>query len=285
MKLVIISGRSGSGKSTALHQLEDDGYYCIDNLPAALLPQLVNELMQSNSTEYKLTAACIDARNLSKDLSDFPQLIETLPDSVSVHTLFLDAQSATLIKRFSETRRKHPLSGPKTTLADAIEAERKMLDPIAASANIVIDTTVMNIYQLRAAIKQQLSGHTGAKLSILIQSFGFKNGVPNDADFVFDLRMLPNPHWVKPLRPQSGKEAEVIEFLEKEPEVEKMFSDLKHFLEQWLPSFENQKRSYVTIGIGCTGGRHRSVYMADRLTRELTQRFGNVMARHRDIKR
>ena len=206
MQLVIISGRSGSGKSTALHQLEDEGYYCIDNLPISLLPALVQETSRQDFSHFRGTAVCIDARNAWKDLAGFTDIVDALPDTVHTEILFLDAQDAALMQRFSETRRRHPLSSETTPLADAIAKERLMLGPISSDASLVLDTTQMTIYELRDAIKQRLLKNSSGTMSLLFQSFGFKRGVPADADLVFDVRMLPNPHWVKELRMKSGLE-------------------------------------------------------------------------------
>ena len=214
MQLIIISGRSGSGKSTALNQLEDEGYYCIDNLPVSLLPSLVEKTSSEEFGHFRGTAVCIDARNAWKDLANFGEVMDSLPASVNSEVLFLDAQESALIKRFSETRRKHPLSSDSMPLAEAIDKERQLLEPISSAASLVLDTSQMTIYELRDAVKQRLLGAESGSMSLLIQSFGFKRGIPTDADLVFDVRMLPNPHWVKELRLKNGLDAEVREFLE-----------------------------------------------------------------------
>lgn len=283
MHLIIISGRSGAGKSTALHQLEDEGYYCIDNLPVSLLPALVEETRRAEFSHFKGTAVCIDARNAWKDLANFAQVRDSLPATVDCEILLLEAQDSVLIKRFSETRRRHPLSSGDTPLAEAIERERALLEPIAADAALILDSSQMTIHELRDAIRQRLLGSGSGSMSITIQSFGFKRGVPSDADLVFDVRMLPNPHWVKALRPRTGLEPEVREFLEAQSMTEELYSDIRGFLDRWLPRYRDSNRSYMTIAVGCTGGQHRSVYLADRLYRHYQQQFPEVHLRHREL--
>jgi len=283
MQLVIISGRSGSGKSTALHQLEDEGYYCIDNLPVSLLPALVEETSRQEFRHFRGTAVCIDARNAWKDLANFADILQSLPDSVHSEILYLDAQDAALIKRFSETRRRHPLSSESTPLAEAIDKERLLLGPISSDASLVLDTTQMTIYELRDAIKQRLLKNSTGTMSLLFQSFGFKRGVPADADLVFDVRMLPNPHWVKELRMKSGLEPEVQQFLESQPLAGELYTDIRNYLDTWLPRYRDSNRSYMTVALGCTGGQHRSVYLADRLFRYYRQDYPNIHVRHREL--
>jgi UPF0042 nucleotide-binding protein len=283
MQLVIISGRSGSGKSTALHQLEDEGYYCIDNLPVSLLPALVQETSRQDFSHFRGTAVCIDARNAWKDLADFVDIVDALPDTVHTEILFLDAQDAALMQRFSETRRRHPLSSESIPLADAIAKERLLLGPISSDASLVLDTTQMTIYELRDAIKQRLLKNSSGTMSLLFQSFGFKRGVPADADLVFDVRMLPNPHWVKELRMKSGLESEVQEFLESQPLAGELYHDICAYLDAWLPRYRDSNRSYMTVALGCTGGQHRSVYLADRLFHHYKARFPNIHVRHREL--
>ena len=282
-QLLIISGRSGSGKSTALHQLEDEGYYCIDNLPIALLPALVNELGREEFGHFQGAAVCIDARNAWKDLEDFSTIMDSLPASLDTQILFLDARDNTLIKRFSETRRRHPLSGDGLSLAEAIERERDLLEPIAELASLVLDSSSMTIYELRDAIKQRLLGDTAGTMSIQVQSFGFKRGVPADADLVFDVRMLPNPHWVKGLRLKTGQDEEVQTFLESQEQTGELLADVLSYLDRWLPHYRNSNRSYMTIALGCTGGQHRSVYLAERLYNELKSRYPQIHIRHREL--
>ncbi|MFV8820125.1 RNase adapter RapZ [Haliea sp. E17] len=283
MHLIIISGRSGAGKSTALHQLEDEGYYCIDNLPVSLLPALVEETRREDFAHFKGTAVCIDARNAWKDLADFARVRDSLPAEVRCEILLLEAQDAELIKRFSETRRRHPLSSNDTPLAEAIDLERALLAPIAADAALILDTSQMTIHELRDAIRQRLLGSASGSMSITFQSFGFKRGVPSDADLVFDVRMLPNPHWVKELRQLTGLDQAVRDFLQDQPMTDELHADIRQFLDRWLPRYCDSNRSYMTVAIGCTGGQHRSVYLADRLYQHYRQQFPEVHLRHREL--
>jgi UPF0042 nucleotide-binding protein len=283
MRLIIISGRSGSGKSTALNQLEDEGFYCIDNLPASLLPALVEKTSGDEFHLFQGTAVCIDARNAWKDLKNFRAILESLPSSVDTQVLFLNAQEVTLLQRFGETRRRHPLSTESIPLAEAIDKERGLLEPISASASLVLDTSQMTIYELRDAIKQRLLGTDTGSMSILVQSFGFKRGVPADADLVFDVRMLPNPHWVKELRLKSGLDTEVQEFLESQPMTAELYGDICHYLDNWLPHYREGNRSYLNISLGCTGGQHRSVYLADQLFQHYKKQYPTIHVRHREL--
>lgn len=283
MRLVVVSGRSGSGKSTALHLLEDNGFYCIDNLPAGLLPELAR---QANQTDLKLpkVAISIDARNLASDLQRFPALLRKVRETgIHCDVLFLAATDEVLIKRFSETRRKHPLTSDSQSLAEAIGAELRLLEPIIDLANLKIDTSHLNLYQLRDLLKQRLLGTEGNAPSVLIQSFGFKRGVPVDADLVFDVRCLPNPYWKPDLRPFSGKDQKIRDYLDAAPDVQEMYQDIYQFLHKWLPRYAAGERSYMTIAIGCTGGHHRSVYITERLVQELSVDTPNILIRHRDL--
>ena len=283
MQLIIISGRSGSGKSTALHQLEDEGYYCIDNLPAALLPALIDEVSRGDFNHFQGTAVCIDARNAWQDLENFSAILASLPDAVETRILFLDAQDSTLIKRFSETRRRHPVSSDSMPLAEAIDKERHLLEHIYASASLVLDTSQMTIYELRDTIRQRLLSDATNSMSVLVQSFGFKRGVPADADLVFDVRMLPNPHWVKELRMKTGLDPEVQAFLESQPLTAEFYRDVCHYLDTWLPRYRDSNRSYMTVALGCTGGQHRSVYLAERLYRQYSPLYPALQVRHREL--
>lgn len=280
--LVIISGRSGSGKSTALHQLEDEGFYCIDNLPAALLPALVEEANQSG-VERSGIAVCIDARNAWKDLHRFPELLARLPTGTRVDTLYLDADDATLHKRFSETRRKHPLSDAQTPLAEAIVREREILSPISSVANVSLDTSTSNIHDLRALVRTRLLDNEAGELSILFQSFGFKRGLPADADLVFDARILANPHWQQSLRALDGRDSAVAVFLEAQPSTHEFYTEITGMLDRWLPRYRDNNRSYMTIAIGCTGGQHRSVYLVEQLYRQYSEHYARVHIRHREL--
>jgi RNase adapter protein RapZ len=282
MQLVIISGRSGSGKSSALHLFEDEGFYAIDNLPVALLPELVEHL-HSDDNACRKVAVCIDARNATKDLSRFSALVQGLPASVHTEVLYLDADDHTLIKRFSETRRRHPLSDEHTALPEAIAQEKRWLEPIAMAAGLTLDTSTMNVHELRSTLRARVLGRNAAGLSLLFVSFGYKRGVPVDSDLVFDLRMLPNPHWDPLLRSQTGRDGAVAAFLDQKPEVNEMFDDIFHLLKKWLPKFLAGNRSYVTISLGCTGGQHRSVYMAERFAKAFSSEFKDVQVRHREL--
>ncbi len=283
MKLVIVSGRSGSGKTTALHVLEDAGFYCIDNLPAGLLDRLVEAMLASDSPEHDRVAVSIDARNMSADIARFPEILQSLPDSVAVDVIYLDADNATLIKRFSETRRRHPLSNEKTALQEAVAKEAELLEPIRSSADLSLDTSHQTLHELRDLIKKLVLRENELNMSVLFQSFGYKRGVPVDADLVFDVRCLPNPHWIPALRPHTGQDSEIIDFLEQLEEVHQMFNDVRDFLDTWLPRFESNNRAYMTVAIGCTGGQHRSVYLAERLYRHFRATLNNVQVRHREL--
>lgn len=285
MDLIIISGRSGSGKSTALHQLEDEGYYAIDNLPASLLPTLVRDTGPRLAAPLRGIAVCIDARNAAPDLGIFQQTLDTLPADVRCRVLFLDADEATLIRRFSETRRRHLLTTVSALpLAEAIRQESTLLKPLAAAASLTLDTRAMTIYELRDAIRQHLLGAEAEAMAILLQSFGFKRGIPGDTDLVFDVRMLPNPHWSAELRPLTGRDRTVAAYLESHEITATLFADIAGFIDRWLPAYGQSRRSYLTVALGCTGGQHRSVYMAERLHRHLQVRCGpQVQLRHREL--
>lgn len=285
MKLVIISGRSGSGKSTALQALEDIGFYCIDNLPALLLPSLVQQMSaESNSPPDKI-AVSIDARNLVSNLSQFPEVLHKLRtiNSLDTELIFLDSSEETLLVRYSATRRKHPLSDEYKNLQQSIQSEFTLLSPIINLADLRIDTTRLSIYELRDLVKLRIARRKEQNLSIQFKSFGFKHGVPLDADFVFDVRLLPNPYWVHELRRHTGMDKPVQNFLNSYPEVAEMLGDIKKFLENWLPRFTNANRSYVTIAIGCTGGQHRSVYITESLASHFNQTMEDIHVRHREL--
>ena len=278
-QLVVISGRSGSGKSTALHVLEDLGYYCIDNLPASLIPNLVDR-----SKQQKLSATLavsIDARNSAADLEDFPLAITKIQD-FDVRVIFLDAASPTLIKRFSETRRKHPLSTQEMGLKEALNVESQLLDGLAMMASLKIDTTHMTLHQLRDEVRDRVA-NTTQSTTIMFQSFAFKHGVPVDADFVFDARFLPNPHWIPHLRPLTGLDREVAAFLSEEKEVIGFEQDLITFLETWLPKIIKSNRAYITVCVGCTGGQHRSVYLIERLAARFKAQNHTIQTRHKEL--
>ncbi|TYC57981.1 RNase adapter RapZ [Marinobacter sp. BW6] len=285
MKLIIVSGRSGSGKSTALHVLEDLGFYCIDNLPIGLLFPLTREAAsQTKPGRLGKMAVSIDARNLSGELANFEDIYRRLQETgVTVEIIFLDADEQSLLQRFHATRRKHPLSDDKTSLREAITSEKKLLEPLSKLSDLYVNTTGMSMYELRDMVKQRVVGRKDQELALLFQSFGFKHGVPLDSDYVFDVRCLPNPYWDTSLRKYVGTDQPVIEFLEKEPASRKMIEDLKSFLDTWLPSFADSNRSYMTISIGCTGGQHRSVYVCEQLGEYFRQRYSNVQVRHTEL--
>jgi UPF0042 nucleotide-binding protein len=283
MKLTIISGRSGSGKSTVLHILEDRGYYCIDNLPASLLPALADRISNGDAHLSDI-AVSIDARNISADLQQAPEIISELQArELSTEIIFLDANSQTLLKRFSESRRKHPLSNESTDLREAIDIESALLESISMMANLVIDTSNMSLHQLRDLVKNRLLESSETNMALLFESFGFKNGIPVDADLVYDVRCLPNPYWDTALRSLTGLDADVAKFLDSQDEVQEMVDDIRAYLEKWLPRYESNNRSYITVAVGCTGGQHRSVYMGEKLRRLFSSKIKNVQIRHRDL--
>jgi len=280
--VIIVSGMSGGGKSTALNALEDLGYYCIDNLPGAMLPYFGPQI-SANPELYKKVALGIDARSRESDLQVvLDWMVSLRDDGFYCKLLFITADKAVLIKRFSETRRRHPLTGSNKTLPDAIENESQLLEPLHRNANQVIDSSKTNIHQLRRQVWNFVDrGSSG--LTIVLQSFAFKQGVPQDVDFMFDARILPNPHWQDELRALTGKDEAVRSWLENDQQVLKMTQDIQNFMNTWLPAFKNAQRSYVTIGIGCTGGKHRSVYLAEKLANSLRNEHENVLVHHREM--
>ena len=285
MQLFLISGLSGSGKSVALKTLEDAGFYCVDNLPAEMLSSLVEHLLPAG---YSNIAVSIDVRS-ANSVQRLPELmLQLMQKDLAVHVLFLDAQNDTLVKRFSETRRLHPLNDAASlangkqgrTLPECVAYERELLAEISSIGHH-IDTTELNANALRAWIKQFIKLDR-ARLTLLFESFGFKHGIPLDADLVFDVRCLPNPYYNPVLRPLTGNDAAVIEFLENTPVVQDMFGDIRNFVERWLPCYVADNRSYLTVAIGCTGGQHRSVYLAEKLARHFEQQQ-QVLVRHREL--
>lgn len=283
IRLAVVSGLSGSGKSVALRTLEDLGFYCIDNLPASLLPALAEHALGAGETRYPRLAVGIDARTAASDPDELPRAFSHLVDlGLPPFLLFLDARDEVLLKRFSETRRRHPLGGEGSSLSDAIIRERRVLKSLKQIADVEIETSELNIYQLRRRILEAL-GISASGVSLLFESFAFKRGVPNDADFLFDARALPNPHWEPRLRPFSGRDLAVREYFEQRTEVGEFIDDVERFLKRWLPRFDPTERSYLTVAVGCTGGRHRSVYIAERLQERFRELGGEVLCFHREL--
>jgi RNase adapter protein RapZ len=286
MRLLIVSGLSGSGKSVALHMLEDLGYYCIDNIPAALLKAFISHTVQSSNQMYGRTAVGIDARNTAAEIRLVPALVEELRRSgIDCELIFLTASDDELLRRYAETRRSHPLSRGGTSLREAIDNERQMLEPVVHAADLVVDTSRMGIHDLRYQITQRVDQRQAQRLAVLIESFGFKHGIPGDADFVFDARSLPNPYWDTQLRDLNGLDTPVSEYLAAQPAVQSFIDDVLRFLTPRLPEFLANNRSYLTIAIGCTGGQHRSVYIAEQLAAKLGQDRGSIQVRHSSLQR
>lgn len=281
-RLIIVTGLSGAGKSSALDTLEDLGFYCIDNLPMPLLPALGQELTKISKNNRRI-AVGVDARSEPQYLRKTPELIAQLTEmGFDCEVVFLEANDDILLKRFSETRRKHPLSDTAGTLRESIQLERKLLAPLSDIAGLRIDTRNTNVHQLRRLLKERFAVKGRSNLSLQFQSFGFKRGVPTDTDFVFDVRCLPNPHWQPQLRPLTGRDKPVIEFLESSDSVHRMKQEIASFLESWISAFEQEGRSYLTIAIGCTGGQHRSVYIAEFLGKHFDNGDRSVTVRHRE---
>ena len=284
MKLIILSGLSGAGKSIALHMLEDLGYYCTDNIPAGLLRDFVDQTIRTGEPMFSRTAVGVDARNPSSDIATIPGIVQEICElELNCELIFLQADTDVLIKRYSETRRRHPLSDDRVGLREAIKAERSLLSTICEAADLVIDTTRTTVHELRDLVRKRIDQRGEGRLSLLFQSFGYKHGIPSDADFVFDVRCLPNPYWEPTLRRHNGQDVAVIEFLESHSVVEEMIRDIRGLIERWLPQFQESNRSYLTIAIGCTGGQHRSVYVADQLAGFFQSKINDVMTRHNEI--
>ncbi|MFZ1829775.1 MAG: RNase adapter RapZ [Candidatus Competibacteraceae bacterium] len=285
MRIIVVSGLSGSGKTIALQTLEDLDCYCVDNLPFKLVGPLAQEILNASATLPPTVAIGVDARNFFDELSQFPAMLAELRASgLRVDVLFLQADDEVLLKRYSETRRRHPLDLGNVPLREAIRNERHLLGPVVACADLIIDTSDTNLYQLRELIHARVHNTPYEAMSLLFESFGFKNGVPSDADFMFDVRCLPNPHWEPLLRPLTGRDQPVIDFLTGHAAVMAMTDDVRRFLEVWLPRFETSNRSYLTVAIGCTGGQHRSVFIAEALGRHFNAVRRHVMVRHRELK-
>jgi UPF0042 nucleotide-binding protein len=284
LRLIVVSGLSGSGKSVALHVLEDLGYYCIDNIPAALLKSAVHEVHSGEGPAAELLAVGVDARNRPQDLEALPGLIDDLRElGVRTDIVFLHASDEVLLQRYSETRRRHPLAEHGTELRKAINAEREILTHINNAADLVIDTSRTSVYELADAIRERVGRRKSESLSVLIESFGFKHRIPADADFVFDMRCLPNPYWSTDLRGLTGLDSEVIDFLDAEEAFTAMYEDIVGFLNRWIPRFEDAHRGYLTIAVGCTGGQHRSVHMTEKLAASLREHHEPVLTRHNNL--
>ena len=280
MKRIFVSGRSGSGKTVALRALEDQGFYCVDNIPIGLIPELLNR----TEDQYPELAIGVDARNISATANEFDEIMQFVQRrGKDFQVIFIDANDATLLKRFSETRRRHPLTAEGLSLAEAISEEKKRLESVSQHAHLVIDTTAKTPHELCQTIIKRVIGIEETTLSLQFKSFGFKRGAPTDADFVFDARCLPNPYWELELRAFNGKDKEIVEYLENLPYVQEYFWQLKTFLHTWIPRFEEGNRNYLTVAIGCTGGQHRSVYMVEKLAKYFSSLYQDTQIRHREL--
>lgn len=281
-RVLVLTGMSGGGKTVALRALEDLQFYCVDNLPAALIPALVRAVSSGDDGPSRI-AVGVDVRNRGNDLARMPEVLSQLAgQQIEVELIFLDSSDEMLIKRYSESRRRHPLSTDGKSLADAITRERQLLRPLASIAERVIDTSDLNIHQLRRLITTEIGRDENA-LTLLFESFAYRRGLPVDGDFVFDARCLPNPHWDPALRPLSGKDEAVRRYLEGQPLVQRYLDDVTAYLREWLPRFEGENRGYLTVCIGCTGGRHRSVYLAERLCEAFRSGEIPALSFHREL--
>jgi UPF0042 nucleotide-binding protein len=284
MKLFILTGLSGAGKSIVLDTLEDCGFYCIDNLPITLLDDFVSNVMLQDLATYSKTAIGIDARNHGDSLYAFADKLAYIrTQGIECSVIYMQAEEAVLLKRYSETRRRHPLTNLHLSLKEAIKIEKDMLQAVANSADLIIDTSRTHYHQLRELVRDYVQEDVQQKISIQTQSFGFKYGIPLDADFVFDARCLPNPYWSPALRGLTGKDQAVIDFLQSEAVAMEFFQDISTILERWVPRFEKENRSYLTVAVGCTGGQHRSVFLVDSLARYFQSKAFNVIVRHREL--
>jgi RNase adapter protein RapZ len=286
MRLIIVSGLSGSGKSVALHMLEDIDFYCVDNIPAALLKPFISHTIRGMGDTYPRTAVGLDARNRANEIETIPALVKELRRSnINCEVLYLHAAEEVLLKRYAETRRKHPLVAGDVGLREAIALERKLLEPITDTADWVVDTSNMGVHALRELIRERIDRRRESQLSLMFESFGYKHGIPGDADFVFDVRSLPNPHWETALRNLTGRDQAVINYLAGFAGVRSMLADLTAFLEQRVSEFSQANRSYLTIAIGCTGGQHRSVYIAEQLAEHFRKSHPQVLTRHDSLQK
>jgi RNase adapter protein RapZ len=286
MRLIIVSGLSGSGKSVALHLLEDIDFYCVDNIPAALLKPFISHTVRGTDEVYPRTAVGLDARNRPNEIETIPALVEELRRSgISCEVLYLHASDEVLLKRYAETRRKHPLVSAQVSLREAIASERKLLEPITIAADLVIDTSAMGVHALRERIRERIDRKRDGRLALMFESFGYKHGIPGDADFVFDVRSLPNPFWEPQLRHLTGCDPAVIEFLAGQRSVRSMIAAIAEFLSARIAEFSAANRSYLTIAVGCTGGQHRSVYIAEQLAEHFRQTYPQVLTRHDSLQK
>jgi UPF0042 nucleotide-binding protein len=285
MRLIIVSGLSGSGKSVALHTLEDIDFYCVDNIPAALLKSFISHTVRGQGDTYPRTAVGLDARNRPNEIETVPTLVGELRRSgISCDVLFLHARDEVLLKRYAETRRKHPLVSSEVSLREAIESERRLLEPISSAADWVIDTSNLGVHDLREIVRERIDRRSDGRLSLMFESFGYKHGIPGDADYVFDVRSLPNPYWQTDLRKLNGLDLAVVDYLSSHPSVRTMIEDLTAFLEKRVREFAQGNRSYLTVAVGCTGGQHRSVFIAEKLAEHFRKTHPQVLTRHNSLR-
>jgi UPF0042 nucleotide-binding protein len=286
MRLIVVSGLSGSGKSVALHMLEDLDWFCVDNIPAALLKSFVSHTLRSEDSRYQRLAVGLDARNTPEEIATVPALLAELRNAgLGCELLFVTASEEALLRRYAETRRRHPLSRGGESLRQAIAIERELLEPMAQAATIMIDTSNTGVHELRDIVRQHVERRATARLSILFQSFGFKYGIPGDADYVFDARSLPNPYWERTLRPLTGLDADVARYLAGHEAVQRLQHDITQFIEARIPEYLATSRRYLTVAVGCTGGQHRSVYLVEQLAADFAKRYQDVSIRHSRLPR
>jgi UPF0042 nucleotide-binding protein len=286
MRLVIVSGLSGSGKSVALNMLEDLGWYCIDNIPAGLLNDFISHTVRSAAAIYQRTAVGLDARNRPAELASLPDVVRDLRRSgIGCDVIYLHADGDILLRRYGETRRRHPLAREGLDLREAIAEERQLLEPVAYAADLVIDTSYTSVHELREIVRARVEQRREGRISLMFESFGYRHGIPGDADFVFDARILPNPYWDPQLQKFSGLDAPVVQYLESHPAVGQYLADIIQFLDRRLPDYERNNRHYLTVAVGCTGGQHRSVYLVERLAAHFAAEHREVTARHSSLTR
>ena len=284
MRLIIVSGLSGSGKSVALRLLEDLDFYCVDNIPVRLLRAFVTEMANRDDYTFENIGIGLDVRSHHSDMAEIPELLKDLARSgTQIETIFLQADTSVILKRYRETRRKHPLTDQNTSLEEAIVKERELLRPVFNSAELIINTSNTNIYELREQIRDRVAQRENTTVSIQIESFGYKHGLPDNADFIFDVRCLPNPYWHPDLQVLNGRDQAVVDFLSAQPLVQEMIDDITAFLKAWIPRYENFQRAYLTIAIGCTGGQHRSVYIAESVAKRLAADHRGIRVRHNEL--